>query len=179
MIEITYLQLVLIVTVVWMIARLLVAKKNGAFSIKRELQMLLVYICLVVIFRFVYFEFELVDGKIQPLQIGVGEDIDSMISLKPFYFLVDRYDGWLINIIGNIAMFIPVGIVWPICFKQLDTFKKTVLAGAGFTFLIELTQLLCVGRHSDIDDLILNTAGVVIGACIVFSIRKIRRAVIG
>ena len=76
-------------------------------------------------------------------------------------------------------MFIPVGIVWPICFKQLDTFKKTVLAGAGFTFLIELTQLLCVGRHSDIDDLILNTAGVVIGACIVFSIRKIRRAVIG
>ena len=54
MIEITYLQLVLIVTVVWIIARLLVAKKSGAFSIKRELQMLLVYICLVVIFRFVY-----------------------------------------------------------------------------------------------------------------------------
>jgi len=104
--------------------------------------------------------------------MGFGDDIRDMISFIPFYFLVDRYDGWKMNIIGNITMFIPVGIVWPICFSRLDTVRKTIFAGAGFTLLIEMTQLFCLGRHTDVDDLILNTIGVVIGACIVFLIRR-------
>ena len=171
MIEITYLQLFLLITIIWIITRLVVAAKTKAFSIKRELQLLLVYVCIVVIFRFVYFGFHLENGKIPTLKIGFGDDIHDMISIIPFYFLVDRYDGWKMNVIGNIMMFIPVGIVWPICFKQLDTIRKTIFAGAGFTLFIELTQLVCIGRHTDIDDLILNTIGVAIGACIVFLIR--------
>ncbi len=174
MIEITYFQMFLFITVIWIITRSAVAIKTKTFSIKRELQMLLVYICIVVISRFVYFEYHLQNGKIPALIVGFEENIGDMISLSPFYFLVDRYDGWKMNIIANIAMFIPVGIVWPICFKKLDTFKKTVLAGFGYTLLIEITQLLCIGRHTDIDDLILNTSGVVIGACIVFLIRRLR-----
>jgi len=79
------------------------------------------------------------------------------------------------NIIGNIAMFIPVGIVWPICFSKLDTIRKNILAGAGFTLFIEVTQLFCIGRHTDVDDLILNTSGVAIGACIVFLIRRMQK----
>lgn len=69
---------------------------------------------------------------------------------------------------------IPVGIVWPICFKELDSIEKTVLAGAGFSLLIEISQLLLYERCSDIDDLILNTAGVIIGAMIYFGICAIK-----
>ena len=47
-----------------------------------------------VISRFVYFEFYLENGRIQTLKVGFGEDIEDMISIIPFYFLVDRYDGW-------------------------------------------------------------------------------------
>ena len=54
------------------------------------------------------------------------------------------------NIIGNIAMFIPVGIVWPICFKELDSIEKTVLAGAGFSLLIEKS---C---HDELEELMIN-----------------------
>ena len=71
-------------------------------------------------------------------------------------------------------MFIPVGIVWPICFKELDSVLKTVFAGAGFTLLIEISQLLFYERCSDIDDLILNTTGVMIGAMIYFGIRAVK-----
>ena len=152
-----------------------VAIKEKTFSIKREMQMLLVYVCIVVIFRFAYFEFYPENGRIPTLKIGFGEDIYDMISIIPFYFLVDRYDGWQMNIIGNIAMFIPVGIVWPICFRKLDTVKKTVLAGAGFTLFIEVTQLFCLGRHTDVDDLFLNTLGAAIGACVVFLIRRMQK----
>lgn len=175
MLEITYIQLILFTTIIWLITRLAVAIKTKTFSIKREIQLLLVYVCIVVIFRFVYFGFHLENGKIPPLKLWIGKDIREMISIIPFNFLVDRYDGWKMNIIGNIAMFIPVGIVWPICFKKLDTIKKTILAGAGFTLFIELTQLFCRGRHTDVDDLILNTFGAAIGACIVFLIRRKQR----
>ncbi len=172
MIVISFLQLFLFTTIIWIITRLVAAIKTKSFSVKREIQLLLVYVCIVVIFRFTYFEFHKVNGKIQLLGLGFEDNIHDMINVIPFYFLVDRYDGWQMNIFGNIAMFIPVGIVWPICFKKLDTVEKTILAGFCFTLLIEMTQLFCLGRHTDVDDLILNTFGVAIGACIVFMTRR-------
>ena len=172
MIEITYFQLFLFITIIWIITRCIIAIILKTFSVKREIQLLLVYVCIVVICRFVCFEFHLENGKIQTLRVGFEDEIRDMINIIPFYFLVDRYHGWQMNIIANIAMFIPVGIVWPICFRKLDTIKKTILAGAGFTLIIEVTQLFFLGRHTDVDDLILNTSGVAIGACIVFLIRR-------
>ena len=177
MIEITYMQMFVFVSSIWVLIRFVIAIIFKKFSAKRELQMLLVYICLVVIARIVCFPLHHVDGKIGTLTIGFTEAQSDMISFIPFYFLFDRYDGWLLNIIGNIAMFIPVGIVWPICFRKLDNIKKTVFAGVGLVLLIELTQLICPERHTDIDDLILNTSGVAIGACIIFAIRKSRKDV--
>ena len=70
MIEITYLQLFLLITIIWIITRSVADAKTKAFSIKRELQVLLVFICIVVIFRFVYFGFHLENGKIPTLKIG-------------------------------------------------------------------------------------------------------------
>lgn len=172
LIEITYFQLFVFITILWILTRLAVAIKTKAFSVRRELLLLLVYVCIAVIFRFVYFGFHLENGKIPSLKIGFRDDIREMVSVIPFFFFVDRYDGWQMNIIGNIAMFIPVGIVWPICFSRLDTVIKTIVAGGGFSLLIEVTQLFCLGRHTDVDDLILNTTGVAVGACIVFLIRK-------
>ena len=174
MLEITYFQLLIFISIIWIITRLAIAIKSKTFSLKRECQLLLVYICIVVISRFVYFGFHLEDGKIPTLKIGFGDNIHEMISIIPFYFLVDRYDGYMMNIIGNIMMFIPVGVVWPICFSKLDTIRKNILAGAGFSLFIEVTQLFCLGRHTDVDDLILNTIGVAIGAFIVFLFRKNR-----
>jgi glycopeptide antibiotics resistance protein len=60
-------------------------------------------------------------------------------------------------------MFVPVGIVWPICFRKLDTLGKAVLAGAGFSLFIEILQLSFFDRVSDIDDLLLNSLGFLLG----------------
>ena len=165
------------ITLIWVLVRFIIANGFKKFSAKRELQMLLVYICIVVIVRFVYFPLHHIDGKIGTLMIGFTETPSDIISFRACYFLCDRYDGWIINIIGNIAMFIPVGIVLPICFRKLENIKKTVFAGVGLILFIELTQLICPERHTDIDDLILNTSGVAIGACIIFAIRNSRKDV--
>ena len=69
----------------------------------------------------------------------------------------------IINFVGNTTMFIPVGIIWPIAFKELDTPPRTIAAGVGFSLLIEILQLPFFDRVSDIDDLLLNTLGFATG----------------
>ena len=84
---------------------------------------------------------------------------------SPLVHLFD-YDSrrdLLLNAIGNVAMFIPTGIILPILYKELDSFWKTLAAGAMLSLCIEIIQLPFSVRASDVDDLILNTLGVAVG----------------
>ena len=173
MFEITYQGLLIFITVLWIVVRVICCIKNQMFDKKKEIKLLLVYICLIVIARIVYFPMRLVDGHISSLFLDVNRIFPLWVNLIPIVHLFDIYDGWLMNIIGNIAMFIPVGIIWPICFKRIDTIGKTVLMGGLFSFLIEMTQLPFYDRCSDIDDIILNTTGVLIGSLVYFGIKWI------
>ena len=172
MLEITYKGMFLFITLAWIIVRVFFGIRNGGVDWKYEIKLLLVYICLVVIARMVYFPMRLVDGRIGSLYLEVDKIFPLWINLVPIVHLFEVYDGWLINIIGNVTMFIPVGLVWPVCFKQLDTLKKTVLWGAAFPLFIEITQIPFYSRCSDVDDLILNTTGIFLGALIYFGIKR-------
>ncbi len=64
------------------------------------------------------------------------------------------------ELLANIALFVPFGILLPLAFKA--KWWVTDLAGLGTTLTIELVQPL-FGRSCDIDDVIANTLGTVIG----------------
>ena len=174
MFEITYKGLLIFITLAWIVTRTICGIKNKKADWKYEAKLLTVYICLVVIARIVYFPMRLVEGRIASLVLDVDKIFPLWINLIPFVHLFDVYDGWLINIIGNVTMFIPVGLAWPFCFKKLDTLGKTVLVGAGFPLFIEITQLPFYDRCSDVDDLILNTTGILIGALIYFGVKLLK-----
>ena len=174
MFEITYKGLFIFITLAWIATRAICGIKNKKVDWKYEAKLLAVYICLVVIARIVYFPMRLVEGRIASLVLDVEKIFPLWINLIPIVHLFDVYDGWLINIIGNVAMFIPVGLVWPFCFKKLDTLGKTVLVSAGFPLFIEITQLPFYDRCSDIDDIILNTTGIFIGALIYFGVKLLK-----
>ena len=174
MFEITYKGLFIFITLAWIAARAICGIRNKKVDWKYETKLLTVYICLVVIARIVYFPMRLVEGRIASLVLDVDKILPLWINLIPIVHLFDVYDGWLINIIGNVTMFIPVGLAWPFCFKKLDTLGKTVLVGAGFPLFIEITQLPFYDRCSDVDDLILNTTGILIGALIYFGVQQFK-----
>ena len=174
MFEITYKGLLIFITLAWIATRAICGIKNKMVDWKYEAKLLTVYICLVVIARIVYFPMRLVEGRIAGLVLDVDKIFPLWINLVPIVHLFDVYDGWLINIIGNVTMFIPVGLVWPFCFKKLDTLGKTVLLGAGFPLFIEITQLPFYDRCSDVDDLIMNTTGILIGAFIYFGVKLLK-----
>ncbi len=174
MFEITYTGLFVLITLAWIAVRVMSGMRTHHVDWKHEAKLLTVYLCLVVIARMVYFPMRLVEGHVASLFLDVEKIFPLWVNLIPIMHLFDVYDGWMINIIGNIAMFIPVGFIWPFCFKKLDTISKAVLIGAGFPLFIEITQLPFYDRCSDVDDLILNTTGIFIGALIYFGVKRLK-----
>ena len=165
MFSISYLQMVLFISILWIILRAVNWIKIRHIDLKREASLLLVYICIVVVVRFTFCPFGKVDGKIQPLLFDYQKILPFWLNLKPFIYLFDypTMGEALLNLIGNTAMFIPLGIVWPAVFKKLNTHWKIIAAGVGVSLSIELLQLPFYNRATDIDDLILNSAGFIIG----------------
>ncbi|MGL5315523.1 MAG: VanZ family protein [Peptostreptococcaceae bacterium] len=92
---------------------------------------------------------------------GIGEMVQSGLTLHSF-----------INIFGNILMFVPIGFLLPLLWDKFQDFKKTVLLGFGISLLIEFTQLFLV-RATDIDDLILNTSGAILGYLVFISFKRL------
>ena len=72
--------------------------------------------------------------------------------------------------IENILLFIPLGFMLPCIWKKYEVLWKTALSGITFSLLIELSQLFN-RRITDIDDLLMNTLGALIG-WIIFRLLK-------
>ena len=145
--------------------RAAVAVKNRKFDIKRELMLLLMYVNLAVLLRITFFPMETVNGRVIPLELDTSNVFPSRINLIPFVNILDYTDPTdiLLNIAGNVMIFIPSGIILPILYKRLNSFWKVTAAGALMSLGIEVLQLPFAVRASDVDDLILNTAGAMAG----------------
>jgi glycopeptide antibiotics resistance protein len=73
---------------------------------------------------------------------------------------------FLWNIMGNLVMLLPLGAVLPCLFRRIDRFWKVVITVTVTIILIELAQLILRVGVIDIDDLILNLSGAMIGYAI-------------
>ena len=90
------------------------------------------------------------------------------LNLIPFAGMIDD----LKNSILNVLLFVPLGIMLPLLWKNYRTPKNTVLFGFGMSLTIELLQMLTF-RATDINDLITNTAGAFLGhLCFMVSLRR-------
>ncbi len=129
----------------------------------------------IILFIFVVFLVGLASQTIIPkFEFGVNgfnivDDGIHKTNLIPFKVLYETYyevfvngyiNYFLINFLGNIILFIPFGLIIPLLWK-LST-KKTLFIGFCSSLLIEFTQLF-LARGTDIDDLILNTTGTLLG----------------
>lgn len=68
----------------------------------------------------------------------------------------------ILTYILNIIMFMPLGFLLPLIWKNFRNIINVSLTGLGFSLAIELCQLFNL-RATDIDDLMMNTLGAVLG----------------
>ncbi len=170
-----FLTLELVFTAIWLLVRVIVWIKNKRIDWKREALLLLMYVNLAVIIRFVFFPRETVNGEVQPLVFDPAAVFPLRINFVPIVNIL-RFDtprDLIWNLVGNTAMFIPTGIILPILYKRLNCFWKVTLAGLMISPCIEILQLPFPSRATDIDDLILNTLGVMIGYGVYALVKKL------
>ena len=113
--------------------------------------------------------------------VGAILPTSERLNLIPFKVLSETYTAvfqdhyinyFLINMIGNIMMFMPIGFFLPVLWTKCAPFKVTLGIGFCITLLIELCQLP-LARSTDIDDLWLNVVGVSFGYLIYLLFKKI------
>ena len=116
----------------------------------------------------------------------VGLDLMGTIWYKLLYHMnpgrtIGWFDGvfdftpdFLSNIssekVGNFLMFLPLGILYPLSQKE-PTWKQCVIRGFVTVAVIEILQPV-FGRAFDINDVILNSLGVVVSTTIFMLFRK-------
>ncbi|MDO8604272.1 MAG: VanZ family protein [bacterium] len=87
----------------------------------------------------------------------------------PFKTIVSYLMGqptWTVaiyNIGGNIVSFIPLGFFVPILYKQRSSLKHVFIFAFSLSFAIECMQVLLSAGIFDVDDIILNILGAVVG----------------
>ena len=91
---------------------------------------------------------------------GLSQFDLSCFTVPPF--LWNPYGFGTLGRISNAVMFMPLGIMCPLLWKNGADFKKTVIIGLMLSALIEISQLFNF-RTSDWDDIAMNTIGAAAG----------------
>lgn len=92
--------------------------------------------------------------------------VDFTVNPIPFYGMSP--DESLLNVV----LFIPMGFFLPILAERFDKPKNTVLTGFAISLFIEIVQIFTF-RTSDINDLLTNTAGTIIGYLILKGMNRL------
>ena len=82
---------------------------------------------------------------------------------NPKVNLIPFSDGFSLSFILNVFLFIPLGFLCPMISSKFERIHNTILTGFGLSMLVEISQLFTLHRATDIDDLITNILGTVIG----------------
>jgi glycopeptide antibiotics resistance protein len=133
---------------------------------------LLLMVCLAILSKFILFKKSpgyyrtYFRNEYRRYTVDEGMEKANFVPFKTIHTMQSeklRLEFRIDNLAGNIAGFIPLGILFPLLFVSLRRFWKTTaivfLVSLGF----ETTQLLTGLGVFDIDDLILNVAGGILG----------------
>jgi hypothetical protein len=78
---------------------------------------------------------------------------------------------------GNAALFIPLGVTFPVRWPRLDRWAALLSVAAAFSAGIEIVQVIMgAGHTTSMDDVISNTVGAALGYMALLIVRRTRRS---
>lgn len=97
---------------------------------------------------------------------------NNLVPFKTITLYISRQDRVaIVNLLGNLVAFAPMGIFLPLLFKKQNKLKNFILTNIAIILTIESLQFLSLSGSFDIDDLILN----LLGALLIYRLYKIRK----
>lgn len=85
---------------------------------------------------------------------------DLNFNFIPFRYMFSDFTNSFLNVL----LFVPLGFLLPVLWKNFKKIHRTVLFGFCTSFLIEVLQIFTF-RATDINDLMTNTFGTLLGWC--------------
>ena len=86
-------------------------------------------------------------------------------EISRYFLYYDRlgFTLFMINIVGNVAAFMPFGFILPVISRRSRRWYNTVMFGFLFSLTLETLQLVFRVGSFDVDDMVLNTLGASLG----------------
>lgn len=165
---------IIIGSIIWLIIRALIIFRNEKYkslSIKREIIFNTFVVYCIVVVSVILPDFSMIGRGMTSIHPSINivpfVDIINGFQHSPFSFAF-KLKLLLRNLLGNLVLLLPLAVFLPMLWTKFRYFKKNILVGVTVSLTIELIQLLfsflgLSGRITDIDDLILNSIGVLIG----------------
>jgi glycopeptide antibiotics resistance protein len=143
-----------------------ITKKKSA---KEQFVFTVFYVYIIALLSVTFFPFPYQPRLLHDLRLG-GQPKNNIIPFNDIYFMImhDSTSDLIKQIAGNILLFMPFGFLIPLIKMNL-TFRKALIIGIIGSASVEIIQLILDilinynYRISDIDDVILNLLGFVIG----------------
>ncbi len=88
--------------------------------------------------------------------------LDVSCNFIPFADIATEGKRYVILSSLNILLFVPLGVLVPLLWKEFRSLKRMAILGGALSLFIEVMQLFTF-RATDVDDLIMNTLGAVLG----------------
>lgn len=88
----------------------------------------------------------------------------NVIPLQTIGLYIRHFDSfpirtWTINVLGNIGVFMPFGLLLPLLFRRAREYRGFLLLFTGPLAGLELLQMVLRVGSLDVDDVILNVLG--------------------
>ena len=112
---------------------------------------------------------------LSPVYPAPGQVVEpNFVPLRTIGIYLANLDSgfWLRNLVGNLVLLLPLGLVGPIVFPGLNRWWRVLLAAIGISLAIEVAQLWVPDRSADVDDLLLNVLGAMLGYAL-FSVLRL------
>jgi glycopeptide antibiotics resistance protein len=132
---------------------------------------------------FIFISYSLFMGYLLFFGFSRGHRSERMMNLIPlktistyiYGFRHFNLDTWVINLFGNVAAFVPFGFLAPLIFPHIRSYWQIILWFFVVLLAVETSQWVFNVGSFDVDDIILNIIGGMIGFAMLQRIRRLRR----
>ena len=99
-------------------------------------------------------------------QIRLNINLTPFRTIRQYWSLLQNQDFRIhafVNLVGNVVMFIPLGYLLPKIWKRFRNFIKLFFFVLISILIVEMLQYVTMLGSFDVDDVILNLIGVILG----------------
>lgn len=103
---------------------------------------------------------------------------DNIIPFTTVRIYLDNLDSgfWVSQAAGNLLLLLPLGLFGPIVLPWLGRWWRLLLVAFLFSSSIEVAQLFIPDRSADVDDVLLNVIGAMLGYVVLGVLRFVSPA---